>query len=53
MCKVAGNNIDISVAHHVTSDPEVIRLDAALDFVSLIWDGTDWAEINATAVAYP
>jgi hypothetical protein len=53
VCKTAGNNIDISVAHHVTSDPEVIRLDAAKDGVELVWDGTDWVETWTNSTAYP
>ncbi|RPJ39645.1 MAG: hypothetical protein EHM35_01830, partial [Planctomycetaceae bacterium] len=54
VCKVAGNNIDISVSHHVTSDPEVIRLDAAKEAVELVWDGTDWVETDVVgAVSYP
>ena len=52
-CKVAGNNIDIAVEHHVTSDPETIRLDTALENVTLVWDGTDWTEINMTGATYP
>lgn len=53
-CKTAGNNIDITVAHHVTSDPEVIRLDAAKESVELVWDGSDWAETNVVgSVSYP
>lgn len=53
VCKVAGNNIDITVEHHVTSDPEVIQLNAAKDLVSLVWDGTDWVEIDAVSLVYP
>lgn len=44
VCKTAGNDIDITVANHVTSDPEVIRLDTAKETLVLIWDGTDWVE---------
>jgi len=52
-CKTAGNNIDITVANHVTSDPEVIRLDTALEWVTLCWDGTDWVEIDGNGQTYP
>jgi hypothetical protein len=53
-CKVAGNNIDITVEHHVTSDPEVIRLDTAKESLTLVWDGTDWVEVSVTGtVSYP
>jgi hypothetical protein len=51
--KTAGNNIDISVSHHVTSDPEVIRLDAAKEWIELLWDGTDWVEIGGNGQSYP
>lgn len=53
VCKTAGNNIDISVSHHVTSDPEVIRLDTALEWVELVWDGTDWVEMSGNGQTYP
>ena len=52
-CKVAGNNIDISVEHHVTSDPEVIRLDTAKEWIDLLWDGTDWVEVEGNGQTYP
>jgi len=51
--KTAGNNCDIVVAHHVTSDPETIRLDTAKELLELIWDGTDWVEGNANGQTYP
>lgn len=53
VCKVAGNNIDISVSNHVTSNPEVIRLDTALEWVELVWDGTDWVETDGNGQSYP
>ncbi len=52
-CKVAGNDIDVTVAHHVTSDPEVIKLDTAKEYAWLIWDATDWVEIDVNGVSYP
>lgn len=53
VCKVAGNNIDITVSNHVTSDPEVIRLDTAKEWVELVWDGTDWVEVDGNGQTYP
>lgn len=53
VCKVAGNNIDITVSHHVTSDPEVIRLDTAKEWIELVWDGTDWVEASGNGQTYP
>ena len=53
MCKVAGNDIDITVANHVTSDPEVIRLDTAAEWIDLLWDGTDWVEVGGNGQTYP
>jgi hypothetical protein len=53
VCKTAGNNIDISVAHHVTSDPEVIRLNTAKEWVELIWDSVDWVEVGGSGQTYP
>ena len=51
--KVAGHNFDLTVSHHVTSDPEVIRLDAAKEWVELIWDGADWVETSGIGQTYP
>lgn len=53
VCKAAGNDIDIEVSHHVTSDPEVIRLDAAKEWVELVWDGTDWVETGGVGQTFP
>jgi len=53
VCKVAGNDIDITVSNHVTSDPEVIRLDTAKEWVELVWDGTDWVETDGNGQSYP
>jgi hypothetical protein len=53
VCKTAGNDIDIEVSHHVTSDPEVIRLDAAKEWVELVWDGIDWVETGGMGQTYP
>jgi polygalacturonase len=53
VCKTAGNNIDITVAHHVTTDPEVIRLDTAKEWVELVWDGSDWVETGGNGQTYP
>ncbi len=53
VCKAAGNNIDIEVSHHATSDPEVIRLDEAKEWVELVWDGTDWVETGGMGQTYP
>jgi len=51
--KTAGSNITIRVGHHKTSDPEVIVLDTALEYLELVWDGTDWVEVAASGQAYP
>jgi hypothetical protein len=53
VCKAAGNDIDIEVSHHATSDPEVIRLDAAKEWIELVWDGTDWVETGGLGQTYP
>jgi len=51
--KRAGNNVDISVSHHVTSNPEVIRLDAVKEWIELVWDGNDWVEVTGNGQTYP
>jgi len=53
VCKKAGHNIDIVVAHHATQDPETIRLTAAKQWVELVWDGTDWVETGGSGQTYP
>ncbi len=44
-----GGNVDISVTNHETSDPEVFRFDAADEYLYLVWTGTEWATLAATA----
>jgi hypothetical protein len=39
----------VSIAHHVTSDPEVATFDAVDETLVLIWTGTEYATIYATA----
>ena len=44
----AGNNADVSITLHETSDPEVARFDAADEYLMLLWTGTEWATIANT-----
>lgn len=44
----AGNNFDVSITHHETSDPEVARFDAADEYLFLVWTGTEWATVSNT-----
>lgn len=39
----------VSITHHETSDPEVLILNAADEYIKLIWTGTEWATIATTA----
>jgi len=43
---VAGNNFDITIAHHETADDEVARFDAVDEYLLLIWTGTEWATVS-------
>ena len=38
----------ISVTHHETSDPEVFTMDAADEYIKLLWTGTEWVTISGT-----
>lgn len=49
----AGNNADISVTNHETSDPEVFRFDAADEALVLMWTGTEWITIANSGVDTP
>ncbi len=51
--KAGGHNFDLRVIHHATGQPVVIRLDAAREWVELVWDGTDWVEIGGGGQSYP
>jgi hypothetical protein len=42
----AGNNGDITITNHETSDPEVARFDAADEYIVLVWTGTEWATVS-------
>lgn len=45
----ATNSSTVSIAHHETSDPEVATFDAVDEFLELVWTGTEWATVKATA----
>ena len=38
----ASNSSTVTVAHHITSDPEVFTFAQVGDTLVLLWDGTDW-----------
>lgn len=46
--QTAGNNADVTIAHHETNDDEVARFDAVDEYLLLTWTGTEWATINNT-----
>ena len=39
----------VSVTNHVTSDPEVFTFDAVDEALVLLWTGTEWVTLYATA----
>jgi len=45
----AANSSTVSIAHHVTSDPEVATFDAVDEYLLLAWTGTEWETVKATA----
>lgn len=45
----ASNSSTVTIANHVTSDPEVATFDAVDEYLLLQWTGTEWATIHATA----
>lgn len=45
----ATNSSTVSVTNHETSDPEVFTFDALDECLVLVWTGTEWATIKATA----
>ena len=45
----ASNSSTVTVALHVTSDPEVFTFDAVDETLVLVWTGTEWATVYATA----
>jgi len=48
-----GNNADITVTNHATSDPEVFRFDAADEVLVLMWTGTEWFTLASDGVTTP
>jgi hypothetical protein len=38
-----------SISHHETSDPEILYLNAADEYILLVWTGTEWATVSTTA----
>jgi hypothetical protein len=47
----ASNASTVSVTNHVTSDPEVFTFDAVDEAIVLVWTGTEWDTLKATATA--
>ena len=43
--------INVSVSHHVTSDPETFTMSTADQWLLLIWTGTEWATLGGDATA--
>jgi hypothetical protein len=43
--------INVSVSHHVTSDPETFTMSTADQWLLLIWTGTEWATLGGDASA--
>jgi hypothetical protein len=41
----ASNSTTVTVANHVTSDPEVFTFAQVGDALELIWNGTDWSTL--------
>jgi len=39
----------VSITNHETSDPEVLYLNAADEYILLVWTGTEWATVSTTA----
>jgi len=43
------NDVTLTVTNHVTSDPEVFTFDAVDEALALLWTGTEWVTLYATA----
>lgn len=43
--------INISVTHHVTSDPETFTMSTVDQWLLLVWTGTEWATVAGDATA--
>jgi len=39
----------VSITNHETSDPEILYLNAADEYIKLVWTGTEWATVSTTA----
>jgi hypothetical protein len=39
----------VSITNHETSDPEILYLNAADEYIKLIWTGTEWATVSTTS----
>jgi hypothetical protein len=49
----SGNNWDVTITHHATSDPEVVRFDAVGEYILLEWTGWTWVTINSEGCTFP
>lgn len=43
-----GDDWDLTITNHETSDPEVATFDAADEYLVLLWSGTEWVTISNT-----
>ena len=52
-CTVAGNDVTLSVTKHLTSNPELIVLNAVDESALLVWNGTEWHTVVLNGATTP
>src|SRR4030042_1015714 len=45
----SSSTINLSVTHHITSDPETFTMSTVDQWLLLIWTGTEWATVAGDA----
>ena len=46
VCETAGNNITVTVTNHANGDAGTTTLDAADEYILLVWTGTEWDTVS-------
>jgi len=45
-CQTAGNNVTVTVTHHLNGDAGTATMDTVDQYLYMIWTGTEWATLS-------
>lgn len=53
LCTATGNDVDLSITNHITSDPEIARFNAVGESLTLIWLTNQWHTLSLIGTSFP